>query len=413
MNNRKSFINNAEEIIPLVNDSPYKRILAIGDIHAAFDKLMSLWKKLDVTEDDRVIFLGDYFYGMGKKNIETLQWLIEHKKQKNIIFLRGNVDDTYLHCLFDSKGNFFNELNSRVVSGIKTAAADTPSFPNKIFDFLNNLPLSYQIMIGGRKYFFCHAGININAPLDKQNKTYLLNHPKLKSFYRDYLGEDVIVVGHKSPKKIFKKLPQLFTNDTEKLDFTKPIKVPHRNILMLDTHAKEGGQLSCVDLLSGEIWQNGNNIDSIIFVCSGNSCRSPMAKYIMRYMLAEKNLSDKFVVDSAGCNTYGGALLSKGAREMLSKYHIPFGAHISKPFNKREYRKFKCVIALDEDMLRLAKKKSGGDPDNKIRLFTDLDGHELNIDDPFYTNDYEKAYAAIKLGCMTLLTELLKSNRVD
>ena len=80
MNNRKSFINNAEEIIPPVNDSPYKRILAIGDIHAAFDKLMSLWKKLDVTEDDRVIFLGDYFYGMGKKNIETLQWLIEHNK---------------------------------------------------------------------------------------------------------------------------------------------------------------------------------------------------------------------------------------------------------------------------------------------------------------------------------------------
>ena len=327
--------------------------------------------------------------------------------------MRGNVDDTYLHCLFDSKGNFFYELNSRVVSGIKTASADKPSFPNKIFDFLNNLPLSYQIMIGGRKYFFCHAGINIAAPLDKQNKTYLLNHPKLKSFYRDYSGENVIIVGHKSPKKIFKKLPQLFTNDTEKLDFTKPIKVPHRNILMLDTHAKEGGQLSCVDLLSGEIWQNGNNIDSIIFVCSGNSCRSPMAKYIMRHMLAEKNLSDKFVVDSAGCNTYGGAPLSKGAREMLSKYHIPFGAHISKPFNEREYRKFKCVIALDEDMLRLAKKKSGGDPDNKIRLFTDLEGHELNIDDPFYTNDYEKAYAAIKLGCMALLTELLKSNQID
>lgn len=129
--------------------------------------------------------------------------------------------------------------------------------------------------------------------------------------------------------------------------------------------------------------------------------------------LSKKNLSDKFVVDSAGCNTYGGEHLSKGARKMLIKYHIPFGAHVSKPFDEQEYRKFKCVIALDEEMLRLAKQKSGGDPDNKIRLFKDLNGHELNIDDPFHTNDYEKAYAAIKLGCVALLTELLKSNQID
>ena len=407
MRNRKYFINNAEEIIPPVNDSPYKRILVIGDTHAAFDKLMSLWKKLSVTEEDQVIFLGDYLYGMGNKNIEMLQWLIEHKRQKNIIFLRGNVDETYLHRLFDLNGNFFNTLNSRVVSGIRNTAVKKPSFPNKIFDFLNNLPLSYQITIGGRKYFHCHAGIEVGTPLEAQKKIYLLNHPKLKSFYRDYSGDDVIVVGHKSPKKIFEKLPQLFTG--ERLDLTKPIKVPQRNILMLDTHAKTGGLLSCVDLLSGEIWQSGNDLDSVIFVCSGNSCRSPMAKYIIRNLLAEKGLSDKIVIDSAGCNTRGGGRLSKGAHEMLSKYHVPFDAHISKPFNEQDYRKFKCVIALDKDILRLAKKKSGGDPNNKIRLLTDLDGRELNIDDPFHTGDYEKACAEIKLGCAALLAELLKS----
>lgn len=409
MKNRKSFINNAEEIIPPMNDSPYKRLLTIGDVHSAFDKLMSLWKKLNVTEDDLVIFLGDYLYGMAKKNIETLQWLIEQKKQKNIIFLRGNVDDTYLHSLFDLNGNFFNVLNSRVVSGIKTAAVRKPNLPNEIFDFLNNLPLSYQITIGGKKYFFCHAGIKVGVPLEAQKKIYLINHPKLKDFYQNYQGDAVIVVGHKSPKKIFEKLPQLFTNDKEKFDFTKPLKIPHRNILMLDTHAKMGGQLSCVDLLSGEIWQNDDELDSIIFVCSGNSCRSPMAKYIMRHLLSEKGLSEKVVVDSAGCNTHGGGRLSGGAREMLTKYHIPFDSHISKPFSEQEYRKFKCVIALDEDMLRLAKKKSGDDPEKKIHLLTDLDGNELKVEDPFRTGDYEKAYAEIKLGCLALLKNLLKN----
>ena len=256
MNNKKFFINNAEEIIPPVNDSPYKRILAIGDVHASFDKLKSLWTKLSVDDNTLVVFPGDYLDGQRGKNIETLQWLIEHKNQKNIIFLRGNVDDTYLHHLFDSSGNFFNRLNTRVVLEIKNAATEKPNFPNEIFNFLNNLPLYHYIAVGGKKYFFCHAGINIEAPLEAQTKFYLLNHPKLKSFYRDYSGDTVIVVGHKSPKKIFENLPQLFTNDTEKIDLTKPLKVPHRNILMLDTHAKKDGPLSCVDLLSGEIWQS-------------------------------------------------------------------------------------------------------------------------------------------------------------
>lgn len=154
--NEKIFINSAQEIVPLVNDSPYKRILVIGDVHAAFDKLQSLWKKLSVTDDDLVIFLGDYLYGLGDgdKNIETLHWLIEHNKLKNIIFLRGNVDETYIHSLFDLNGNFFYKLNSRIARAIKTTSLKEPQFPQEIYDFLTGLPLYHSITISGRKYFF-------------------------------------------------------------------------------------------------------------------------------------------------------------------------------------------------------------------------------------------------------------------
>ena len=136
-----NFINDAAEIIPKFNDSPYKRLIAIGDVHAAFDKLQSLWQKLSVTKDDLVLFLGDYLYGMGDgdKNVATLHWLLEHAKQKNIIFLRGNVDDTYLDCLFDEQGKMFRGLNSRVAKGIKLATIKEPYFPQEIYNFLNLL----------------------------------------------------------------------------------------------------------------------------------------------------------------------------------------------------------------------------------------------------------------------------------
>ena len=255
MDNKKFFINNAEEIIPAVNDSPYKRILAIGDVHAAFDKLESLWKKLSVDDDDLTVFHGDYLYGMSDKNVDTLHWLIEHKKRNNIIFLRGNTDESFLNHLFDDQGKIFRGLNSRTGMDIKLAAVKEPYLPQEVFDFLNNLPLYHCITVGGRKYFFCHAGINVGVPLEAQTKTYLIDHPNIKSFYRDYSGDAVIVVGHKSPKKIFDKLPVLFADCSEKIDVTKPTAIPHKNIVMLDTKAKDDGKLSCVDVLSGEFWQ--------------------------------------------------------------------------------------------------------------------------------------------------------------
>ena len=42
----KNFINGAKKTIPPENDSTYKRILAIGDVHGYFGKRMSLWEKI-------------------------------------------------------------------------------------------------------------------------------------------------------------------------------------------------------------------------------------------------------------------------------------------------------------------------------------------------------------------------------
>lgn len=346
MTAKKFFINDAKAFAPTKNDSPYKRVPAVGDVHASFDK----------------------------------------------------------------QGQLLVGRNKGVARKIKRAALKEPNLPNEIFDFLNNLPLYHSTTLGRRKIFFCHAGIKIGTPFGKQPKSHLLDHPELENFYRNY-SDETVVVGHKRPKKIFAKLPQMFAADSKNLDLTKPIKVPDKNILTLDTRAKEDGQLSCVDVLSGEFWQSdastdSESVDSILFVCSGNSCRSPMAKYVMRYLLTQRGLSDKVLVDSAGCNTYGGGPISKGARNVLSEQRIPFGNHVSKPFGMEDYRKFKCIIALDENMLRRAKEISGGDPDKKIRLFTNFHGRRLNVADPWHTGNYRRAYEEIHLGCRSLLKEI-------
>ena len=223
-----------QDLIPTKNDTPYKRILAIGDVHASFEKLISLWEKISVTDEDFVIFLGDYFEG-GNKNFKTLSWLMEKNLNENIKMLLGNMDEVFL-------GYF---------ASLRPATLEEAAFIKQTQDFIKNLPLYHKIKIGGRDYIFCHAGINPEKPLEKQDKDEFIWEQE--NFYTSYNGDAVFVVGHKSPRKIWKYfLPQF-----SELDTLQPVRIPHKNILLLDTRAKDfNGYLSCVDILTGEFWQS-------------------------------------------------------------------------------------------------------------------------------------------------------------
>ena len=60
--------------------------------------------------------------------------------------------------------------------------------------------------------------------------------------------------------------------------------------------------------------------------------------------------SEKVLVDSSGCNTWGGGRMSRRACGILDENKIPFDTHISKQFTAQEYKKFKHVIALDKEI---------------------------------------------------------------
>lgn len=389
MSSEKFFINNANEIIPPVNDSPYERIITVGDVHGKFAKLRSLLKKVSVTDKDLVILLGDYI-DRGEGIADVLKWVMEHKDKSNYVFLRGNHEQMMLDA-FKYSGA---ERISWIINGGKATIFALRELNSKqivpfndILNFMESLPLSYSIEVGGRRYFACHAGVDPAKPLDKQDEDFLLW--ARGEFFNFYDGDDVIISGH-SPVEHY------FDYDANN---PRPIKVPGRNIVMTDTGSyRRNGRISAVDLLSGQYWQSNLDVTGdIIFVCSGNTCRSPMAKYIMRHLLRSARLDKDILVDSAGCNTEGGSYMSRGAFNELIQNNIPFDTHISKTFTQREYQNFKRVVALDMDVFNRVKEISGGDPDKKIRL--------IEVEDPWYTGNYHKAYEVILKGCETLLKE--------
>ncbi len=390
MTDEKILINNAEEIIPPVNDSPYKRILAVGDIHGQFKALKSLWRKLKITEDDLVIFLGDYV-DRGEGIGEVLEWIINQSARKNFVFLRGNHEQMMIDALKDNGADRITWIingGKATIFALRELISKKIFSLNEILNFADNLPLSYSITVGGVKYFFCHAGVEEGVALDKQSEEFLLW--SREEFFNCYSGDDVIISGH-SPIKLF------FDFDANN---PRPIKIPNKNIVMVDTGAFiPGGRLSAVDILSGQYWQSGEDRQGdVIFVCAGNTCRSPMAKYIMRNLLKMARLDKKILIDSAGCFTNGGDFMSKGAHEVLADNGIDFGRHLSKTFTEREYQNFRRVVALDNVVMKKAVAISHGDPDKKIRL--------LSVEDPALDGDYRRAYKEIYRGCQALLTEL-------
>ena len=235
----KFFINDAEKIIPPVNDSPYRRVLCFGDVHAALDKLNRLLEKLAPAEDDLLIFHGDYFNEYKSKNLETLLRLDELNRRENVIMLCGNSDDDIMESFRYDKSitaalffQYFFRNSRELFDSYKEK-----NIPRIFSRFMKNLPSSYQLT------------------LERQEKDWLIGQEDYENFYLNYSGDAVIIVGHKSPKKIFNFFPEIFGD--AKPDLTKPIKIPTKNILMLDTRAKEkNGFLSCVDIISGEFWQS-------------------------------------------------------------------------------------------------------------------------------------------------------------
>lgn len=402
MADEKFFINDAEEIIPTFNDSPYKRIIAVGDIHGKFNELKSLWRKIHVTDDDLIIFLGDYV-DRGEGIYNVLKWVIAQSTKKNFIFLRGNHEQMMIEALKQTDGmsriNWILNGGKATILALRELITLKEFTINEIATFADNLPLSYSMTIGGRKYFFCHAGVEEGVPFDEQDEEALLW--TRESFFNSYKGEDVVISGH-SPIRFF------FDFDDAN---PRPIKIPTKNIIMTDTGAfTKGGRLSAVDILTGQYWQSGQDRQGdIIFVCAGNTCRSPMAKYIMRHLLKTARLADKIFIDSAGYDEdCGGFFMSSGACEALENNGVGFRTHISKPFAIREYQNFKCVVALNRAIKEKLIAISRGDPDKKIRLLKDADGNEIDVVDPFGTGDYEKAYADILRGCEVLLNEIRK-----
>lgn len=230
----------------------YSRVLAIGDVHGMYEKLIKLMDKIRFNPDeDLLIFLGDYI-DRGPDPGRCLQYIFALQQQYPdvVVCLMGNHEvmmssyfmqkrGSYNNLIVDYAGSWLDNGGLETLKQLDEMDADTKE---ELLHWVMNLPVKYQY----QDYFFCHAGVDPDVPLAVQNEFDMLW--RRQQWWEQYKGEETLVVGHTPVQKVMK-----LTGKERRTP--KPLFLAN-HVIMCDTGAyMSGGKLSCVDVLAGKVWQ--------------------------------------------------------------------------------------------------------------------------------------------------------------
>jgi len=142
----------------------------------------------------------------------------------------------------------------------------------------------------------------------------------------------------------------------------------------------------------------------ILFLCHGNICRSPMAEYVMKNLAQGRE--DVYIESKAVSAEEIGNPIYPPAAKTLKNHGIPFGNHRARQIKKEDYQSFDYIIVMEEYNLSSLFRIIGEDYDNKIYKLLDFTNTPGDIEDPWYSGDFEKVFEQIILGCKCLLEKI-------
>ena len=132
-----------------------------------------------------------------------------------------------------------------------------------------------------------------------------------------------------------------------------------------------------------------------------------MAELIFKDLIARRNLQSRFFVTSCGTSSCeAGNPVYPPARAVLSAHGIK-GSHIARKVTREDIEGSDYLLVMDESNLSDLKRFAGAEAEHKIFMLRRFAGDSRAVADPWYTRDFEKAYADISEGCEGFLEFVL------
>lgn len=152
----------------------------------------------------------------------------------------------------------------------------------------------------------------------------------------------------------------------------------------------------------------------VLFVCTGNICRSPTAEGVFRQLVAQAGLAERVSIESAGTHGYHvGEAPDPRTQRAAAARGYDLSAQRARRVERKDFADFDYLLAMDETNLQILKRLCPPQHAHKLKLFMEFgsDPAVHEVPDPYYggAEDFERVLDLVEQASRGLLQNLQKN----
>ncbi len=227
-----------------------KRTLVIGDIHGGLKGLLQVFKRANVSENDTLIFVGDYGDGWSEST-GVISFLIELSTTNNCTFIRGNHDFlVHQHLKFN-----YNKPMWLLHGGTATKKSYRSISEEEKEEHIQFLEELENYHIDSENRLFVHAGYTNQAGPSNEFFPNMVYWDRTLWEMVCALDKNLSINNELYPKRL-KLFNEIFIGHTPTTKIGRTIPTNFANVWNIDTGAAFKGPISILDVNSKEYWQS-------------------------------------------------------------------------------------------------------------------------------------------------------------